>query len=334
MPEPVQDLDGDARGAVMSVVLATDNYQTIRAVVHHLRGQTVRNQLEIVIVAPAGATLGLDEPELEGFAGVRIVRVESLRPLDAARAAGVRAARAPLIFIGETHTYAHPTWAEVLVGAHAGPWAAVVPGFGNANPRGPLSWSLFLLDYGLWLHGLPAGQAVIVPTHNVAYKREVLLELGSGLDSALTHGDRLAVLFRARAHRTYFEPAARIDHLNVARWGPWATERLHAGLLMGGRRAERWSVLRRLVYFCGSPLIPALLLKRVGKGTLLMYREGRLPPGTLAALVAGSIISTVGEMIGYVRGTPGDADAKMMEMEVHKVQYASPRARLDPVENG
>ncbi len=140
---------------------------------------------------------------------------------------------------------------------------------------------------------MPARETVMAPTHNVAYKRQALLDLGGGLDSALTHGDQLADLFRARAHRTYFEPAARIDHLNVSRWAPWVTERLHGGLVIGGRRSLRWSRLRRLVYFCGSPLVPVLLLKRLRRGLRLMYREERLPAGTFAAVIAGTIVSAL-----------------------------------------
>ncbi len=54
----------------MSVLVVTDHYRTIRRVISCLNAQTVRDQLEIVIVAPAGADLGLDEEALEGFAGV------------------------------------------------------------------------------------------------------------------------------------------------------------------------------------------------------------------------------------------------------------------------
>ena len=54
----------------------------------------------------------------------------------------------------------------------------IVPGFGNANPNGPLSWAIFLLDYGRWLAGLPAGEIGLAPTHNASYKREVLLSIG------------------------------------------------------------------------------------------------------------------------------------------------------------
>ncbi len=39
-------------------------------------------------------------------------------------------------------------------------------------------------------------------------------------------------------------------------------------------------------------------------------------------------------MIGYARGTPGDADRKMLEMEVHKVRYAGRQAPLPAVATG
>ena len=88
MPETPQDLDGNPSAARMSVVLATDSYQTIRPVIKHLGLQAVRNQLEIVIIGPAGVSQDLDHSELQGFAAVRVVLVASLRPLGAARAAG------------------------------------------------------------------------------------------------------------------------------------------------------------------------------------------------------------------------------------------------------
>jgi hypothetical protein len=184
-----------------------------------------------------------------------------------------------------------------------------------------------LHDYGYWLHALPSREAAMSPTHNVAYKRQVLLELGSGLDHALTQGDQLPIALRESGHRLYFEPAARLDHLNVTQPGPWVRERFLGGLLLAGRRAQRWSVLRRLVYFCGSPLIPAVLLTRLRKPIGLALREARLPAGTLLALVAAMAISSLGEMVGYARGAGRAADLAMLEFEVHKLRYASSRAR-------
>jgi hypothetical protein len=315
VPEP--------RTPSLGIILATDTYETIRPVIRHLQRQTIRDQLEIVMVGEASLAGGLDATELAGFARVHVEAVESLDPIGAARAAGVRASRAPLVFIGETHTYAHPTWAEALVRAQAGDRAGLIPGFGNANPGGPLSWAIFLLDYGQWLHLLPARECAIAPTHNGAFKREVLLELGEDLDHALHQGDQLTVLLRSANHRMYFEPAARIDHLNTARWRPWVLERYLGGRLLAGRRAARWSWARRLVYFCGSPLIPLLLAVRLRKVIAAARRAGLLPRGTVAALCLGGTVSAGGEMVGYLLGHSPEVEPQMMEFELHKVRFAA-----------
>lgn len=306
----------------LAVVLATDHYETIRPVVRHLRKQTIREQLEIIIVGARGVSLGVAQSELGEFGRVEVVEVESLFPIGPARAAGVRSCRSPLVFIGETHTYAHPTWAETLIRAH-GSNAGIVPGFGNANPKTALSWAIFLLDYGQFFHLVPARESDVAPSHNGAFTREVLLSLGSALDHALTQGDRLTAALRAAGHRVYFEPQARIDHLNIARPAPWIEERFLHGRLIAGGRAERWPLHRRLVYFCGSPLIPGLLLLRRRKGLWLAWRSGQLPAGTIPAVVAGVLISTVGEMVGYVLGAGLNSEPKMLEYELHKVRYAS-----------
>lgn len=55
----------------MSVVITTpDNYQTIRTI-SHLRRQTVRDTLEVIIVAPSLAQLELDESEMSDLASNR-----------------------------------------------------------------------------------------------------------------------------------------------------------------------------------------------------------------------------------------------------------------------
>lgn len=91
----------------MSVVVVTDHYRTIRRVIQCLRDQTVRDELEVVIVAPIGVDLGLDRSALDGFAAFKVVEIEKIHPMASARAAGVRAgtrtlplATAPLLIAG------------------------------------------------------------------------------------------------------------------------------------------------------------------------------------------------------------------------------------------
>ena len=43
----------------LAVVLATDRYETIRPVIRHLQRQTIRDQIEIVIVTEASPAIAL-----------------------------------------------------------------------------------------------------------------------------------------------------------------------------------------------------------------------------------------------------------------------------------
>lgn len=313
----------------ISVILATDKYETIRPVVDCLRRQTVKAQIELVILGPGQETLELDLPELEGFANVQTIAIGPIDGFARPRAVGIRAASAPIIVIGETHSYPHPGWAEALIEAHKQPWAVVVPGFGNANSDGLLSWAAFLRDYGYWLAGLPAGETYLMPTHNTAYKREVLLELNGGLERALSHGDQLNQHLRAHGHRLYFEPAARIDHLNVSRLVAWLDERFLFGQLLATQRVKRWSWQRRLLYLGASPLIPAVIVSRALRGLRQARQQTHLPPGTIVGLLLGALVSTVGEVVGYTCGAGRAAGQKMTEYELHKTRYvARPRQRV------
>ncbi len=309
----------------LSVVLATDCLDTIRGVVECLRRQTVRDRVELVIAVPSLAALDARDPALQGFASVRVVGVGSVQHLHAARAAAVRAAEAPFVFVGETHSLPHPGFAEALLRRHTDGWPVVVPGFGNANPDGALSWAIFLLDYGRSLHSGPAGEVPWIPSHNVSFEKEALLALGPALEVGLAHGDELTVRFRERGQRAYLEPDARIDHLNISRPAPWIGERFFCGLLLAARRIRRWSALRRLVYVAGSPLIPAVMLYRLRDKVALARQDAPLPLGTVATMAAGAVISSVGEMVGYALGVVWGAEWRMAEYELHKVRYTTPR---------
>ena len=77
----------------MSVVVVTDHYRTIRRLISCLNAQTVRDQLEVVIVAPANTDLGLDQKALEGFARVQVVDIERVKPMSAQRGFALRPRR-------------------------------------------------------------------------------------------------------------------------------------------------------------------------------------------------------------------------------------------------
>src|ERR1700693_1767035 len=119
----------------LSVILTTDTRETIRGVLRRLQQQTAQARMEIIMVVPRGQGASFGEGDARGFADFRIIEMEDIQPLRKARAIGVRASTAPLVFLGETHAYPHPEWAEAMINAGAcADWASITPAFGNANP--------------------------------------------------------------------------------------------------------------------------------------------------------------------------------------------------------
>ena len=303
----------------LSILLVTDELATVRDVLASLSDQSASDRLEVVLVGQA-ERLDVDGRVRDEFAAVRVVPVADIGELPRARAAGVRAATAPVVLVGETHSYPQPGWAEALIEAHRGPWTAVGPAIVNANPQSAIAWSNVLLDYGLWLDPAQGGPAEHLPGHNTAFKRSALLEYGPGLETMLESDTELLANLRARGHLLYLEPRARTAHLNVSRPGPWLRERVAAGRDFAGLRSRRWSPLRRAAYALGSPLIPVVRLARV-VGQLRARRALGLLPRVLPALAVGLAFSAAGEAAGYAagRGSP----RSLYEMELHKVRYVA-----------
>jgi len=307
---------------LMSYVLVTDHYRTIRRVAQRLAAQTVKDRIEVIVVAPRGQDLELDASVLEGFAALKTVLIDSIWPMSIARAAGVRAATAPVVFIGETHSFPHAGCCAALIDAQSEPWDIVVPGLCNGNPESPFSWAAFLMDYGGWLNHLPGGAIDGGPTWNVGYRRGLMQEMDAVLDDVLSHGDEMAVALRARGARTFFVPAAGLEHVNVERVIWWFEQRFLTGLLVAASRKQRWSVPKRLLYICASPLIAVVIFSRISRPVRIALANG-LPFGTLPAIIVGIVVRTLGEVVGYVRGGTAGAQSRIDEYELYKLKFTS-----------
>ena len=310
----------------LSVVLITDRFATVRRVLTHLAAQTRARAIELVIAHPIDAPFELDDEPIRttvaSLGAVRTVPVTAVVPMAIARAAAVRATTAPLVFLGETHSFAHPNFAAELLDAFDGSCDVLVPGIGNANPGSVLSWAAFLADYGAWLHVQSPAMIGPGPTWNSAYSRETLNSVSDVLDEALGHGTIFSERIRAAHRRVRFVPSARLDHANVATTRDWVYERYLSGLLVATHRRRDWSMARRLIYVALSPLIPVVTLWRIRPAVAAALQHRLLPRGALMALAAGAIVRTVGEVVGYLV-TPAAQRGVDMEQdyELHKLQY-------------
>jgi hypothetical protein len=314
---------------LLSVILLTQgSFEVLRRVVGHLRAQGVRDRIELVLVAPSEAGLQPDPAALEGFHGVSVVATGPIEAAGVAVAAGARVASAEIVVYVEEHSFPAPGWAEALIRAHEGPWAAVGPAMTNANPDSMASWTSFLLDFGAWVLPAEAGPADTLPAHQTSYKREVLLSYGEALGDLLETETTLQHDLKARGHGLFFEPAARTDHLNISRLSDIAILQFHNYRAFAANRARdgRWPWSRRLAYIVGSPLIPLVRGARI-LGQVRDRGLGRtMLPGILPPLAMGLVAGAAGEVLGYSLGA-GDSPRARLTFELDRLSHVSDRDR-------
>lgn len=313
-----------AESADLAVVLVTpDRFETIRETIRHLRAQPARDRMEIVIVAPSKDRLELDASALDGFAACQVVEMGEGFSHARGYAAGVRQASTPVVAFGEDHSFPVLGWAEALIEAHRGPWAAVGPAIRNGNPENRVAWADLLIAYAPWLDPASAGEVEHLPGHNSSYKRSVLLEYGPRLDSMLEAESVLHWDLRARGHRLWLQPEAVTVHLNFGRLKSFLTAQFYSGRVFAAARARAWPFARRLLYSMAAPIIPTVRFVRIMR-QFRTGRQPRLPRGVLPTLVLGLVVNAAGQMLGYVGGV-GEAREKLSGFEFHRVRHLGKR---------
>lgn len=307
----------------LSVVLVTpDSYDRIRKTMRCLLRQTVRERLEVVIVAPTLTQLGAGDAEWNSFFCIRTVAAGTFLDTGHARAAGVRQATAPVVAFGEDHCFPEPEWAEELIRMHREPWGAVAPALDNANP-GWLSWADFLLNFGPAVLATKSGAASRTPWHNTSYKRDALESYGARLECMLEVEGRLQEDLVRRGRLLYLAAGIRAHHTNMSRLRSYMCGQFWGGRLYAAARAEsgEWRWARRLIYALGSPLIPLVRLPRVLRDA---RRAGRLTLLLPPACLLGLICSASGEMAGYAAGA-GAAGERRLSYEFRRRDHVRAR---------
>jgi hypothetical protein len=288
-----------------------------------ISSQTAVESIEAVLVDIAPR----DVPRLEAPPTLRTTYLS--RPdIDLwgrARAEGVRAANADVVAFIEDHAFPDPRWAEALIAAHEGPWAAVGYAFMNGNPESYVSRSAMLAHYGLFAHPATRGPARFISGSNVSYKRDVLLELGPELDDLLAVDFTVQGFLRDRGLPMFVESGALVAHEQFARLrDEWRTVHPSCRLLAAERaRVGAWGSARRIVYGLATPLgAPVVKVARLAwslRSRRPLWRQFVL---CLPGIVAIYLWEAVGESLGYLLGV-GDTDRQTVEWELEAERAGS-----------
>ena len=223
----------------------------------------------------------------------------------------------------EEHSYPQPGWAEAVIAAHEGPWAAVGVSMENANPETMVSWAMLFLDFAPAVEVAEPAEVTALPSHHTIYSASAL----AGHDQELRRLLEVeAVLQRAlldRGERLAMESAARQRHLNVSR-----VRSMIRSQYLGGRqyaplrvREEGFSAARRLGYALAAPLIVLVQLRRILGHVARTGRTRQLVPRMLPALVLGLVAEQAGETVGYLSDGQGGAPEGRLTLELERSRH-------------
>jgi hypothetical protein len=311
---------------LLSVALLTsDSFDQLRRTVACLAAQDIAASIELLVLAPAGRDVPMDETLVRSFHSARVIPVSYDAGTGEARAIAVREARAPIVAFAEDHSFPQEGWAAALVDAHRGPHAAVGPAVHNANPGTKVSWADLLMGYGPWLAPTSSGPRDHLPGHNSSYKRAPLLALGAELPALIEAETTLHWRLRAEGHSLFLEARARVAHTNFEALPTWLFVSYHTGRVFAATRAMPWPWWRRAAFAAASPLVPLVRLRRhVGQARRAGWsfsHVARLVPTLLAGLVANGIGQGVGTLAGA-----GQSTATLVAWEFHRNEPRGKRA--------
>ena len=274
-----------------------------------LRSQAAAVGAEIIV--PYDSTLE-DANELKrDFPAVRFLELTGVRPPAELRSTGALATTGDVVAFLEGHCRPAPDWCERALVAHESSHAAVggpiekgVPNEGSNDTA--LNWSVYLADYSRYMMPLPAGATQALSDCNVAYKRSALEATRQHWTTEFHENVVNGALVAAGA-TLWFDPAMTVFEQRRLTVSAALRDRFSFGRLFGSTRVPSVALPKRLAMSAAALAMPPLLVARV-VGNL--RRRGRHGDQLLRCLPSLALISTawmVGEAVGYLTGSAGNA---------------------------
>lgn len=221
----------------LSVITMVDEQRERSArALEALLAQSLPGEMEILLVDFGGA----DETKVRGsdHPAVRVVRPPRGSGHGQALALAVELARAPLVAFVEEHVIVLDGWAEALVLAHEGPWAAVSSEMHPSDLDRPVARRIELVSRNTFSAPAARGEALTLRCQNICYKRARLIELGTRLPLFLSNEGLLLKQLRRQGERLFVESRARMVHAHEKQWGPFLVASFHSARLSAAAAVE------------------------------------------------------------------------------------------------
>ncbi len=319
-------LDGQSPPKLSVITIGYESASDCRSVILELLRQTIRSQIELILVTPSRA--GISEEDLHGFGAWQHLFLPQIQTTGRALAAAVHVARAPFVTYAEEHAYFSENWAERILDAHAKGYDVVGFPVENANPQSLTSWSSLYDEFGPIVAPIKSGETKLLGAHHASYRKQLLLDYGALLVDVLENEAALLLDLRAKGRRFYMAGDAMTSHVNISMLAAYVYTNYLGMRTFAASRAMlgNWSWWKRLVFIGGAPLIPWVRLRRILADIKRTGRQGALLPRILLPLFPALCAGAFGEMLGYAFGS-GNCAQRRAHAELQRERFVLKQER-------
>lgn len=318
------------------ILLMSRSFDWLQKTLVYWGRQTIHDQIEAIIVRPEHLRdVPIKEEFLRPFHSYRVITIPELSAVGVGFAAGVHEAAGEFVALAEDHAFPQPDVAEKLVAAFRSDPAVVAAGpkLISANVMSRLSQATFINGFWMIIFEQESRAVSALAGHNTCYRRDFLLSYGDQLPSVCEVERILHFDIEKQGKTLYLVADTAIHHANISRLSMALVHDYWGGRWFGGKRAEDWSVGRKLVYIVGAPLIPLVRLRRIVAAMRQSPDDYRELPRLLPALLLMLAAHAFGEGSGYLLGS-GKSSERYAPFELSRREQLNEadRAAIDIIE--
>lgn len=242
----------------------------------------------------------------ERFPWVTVIAHDKQVSIPELRSAAVRVVQTPLVAITEDHCVPRPGWAKTMAQVvRSNGWAAAGGGVENGATSRAIDWTVYFCEYAALMAPIRAGQARAIPGMNAVYDLERLGPWRQLLERGWWE-NRIHDALVAGSFTIGLDNGIVVDHCKHFSFSMFVSERFHYSRAYAGDRVANAGLLTRLSWAIKTPALPGVIVLRITREVLRRRRHVGWFLRTLPYVVFFSVVWSVGELVGYLRG-PGDS---------------------------
>jgi len=259
---------------------------------------------EVIVVSSAPATGALQAR----FGAVAWMEAPGEEPIPRLWARGLERARRDVVAFTTAHFTPASDWIAVIGLSHARFRSPAIGGPIEPPARGgPVDWATYFLRYSAYLPGGREESRPDLAADNASYKRAAVLAEADLLREGFWEQEFHRRWTRAGETLT-FVPGIRVRQAASFGFRRFLRQRFRHGRQFGRTRARACGPWRRALHAAASPLVPAVLLARVGARVARSGTHAGRFVAALPVLLCFVVAWAAGEAVGYLApGRPRDA---------------------------